>query len=54
MSKTFYNEFIPEAEHLMPGAPADVMKSDYRKWTRGLTPQQIQRPIEFYKQRYNQ
>jgi hypothetical protein len=32
----------------------DVMKSDYHKWTQGLTPEQIQQQIEFYKKRYNQ
>jgi hypothetical protein len=38
----------------MPGVTADVMKSDYHKWTQGLTPEQIQQQIEFYKKRYNQ
>jgi hypothetical protein len=54
VSKTFYTEFIPEAEKLMPGVTADVMKSDYHNWTQGLTPEQIQQQVEFYKKRYNQ
>ena len=54
VAKTFYTEFIPEAERLMPGVAAEVMKSDMHKWTAGLTKEQIQQQIEFYKQRYPQ
>ena len=36
VAKIFYTEFIPEAERIMPGGTADVMNSDYRKWTKGL------------------
>ena len=54
VSKTFYTEFIPEAEALMPGVTKDVMDSDYHKWTKGLTPEQIKQQLEFYKKRYNQ
>lgn len=54
VSKNFYTEFIPEAEQLMPGVTKDVMDSDYHKWTKGLTPEQIKQQVEFYKKRYNQ
>ena len=54
VAKSFYMEFIPEAERLMPGVTADVMKSDFHKWTAGLTKEQIQQQIDFYKQRYKQ
>jgi len=54
VAKTFYTEFIPEAEQLLPGVSADVMKSDYHKWTAGLTKEQIQQQIDFYKERYKQ
>jgi hydroxylamine dehydrogenase len=54
VAKHFYTEFIPEAERLLPGVTADVMKSDYHKWSAGLTKEQIQQQIEFYKQRYPQ
>jgi len=30
------------------------MASDYHNWTKGLTPEQIQQQLEFYKKRYNQ
>jgi hydroxylamine dehydrogenase len=54
VAKIFYTQFVPEAEQLLPGVTADVMKSDYHKWTAGLSKEQIQQQIEFYKQRYNQ
>ena len=54
VAKIFYTEFVPQAEQLMPGVTADVMKSDYHKWTAGLSKEQMQQQIEFYKQRYNQ
>ncbi|MBZ5529409.1 MAG: hypothetical protein LAN71_16115 [Acidobacteriia bacterium] len=54
VAKTFYNEFIPEAEALLPGVTADVMKSDFHKWKAGLTKEQIQQQIDFYKNRYKQ
>jgi formate-dependent nitrite reductase cytochrome c552 subunit len=54
VAKTFYMEFIPEAEKLMPGVTADVMKSDYHKWTAGLSKEELQRQIDFYKERYKQ
>jgi hydroxylamine dehydrogenase len=49
VAKSFYNEFLPEAERLMPGITADLLKTDYHKWTAGLTPEQIQQQIDFYK-----
>jgi hydroxylamine dehydrogenase len=54
VARIFYTEFIPEAEHLMPGITTDVMNSDYHKWTKGLTKEQLQQQIDFYKQRYQQ
>ena len=54
VSKTFYTEFIPEAEQLLPGVTTDVMKSDYHKWTEGLSKEQLQQQIDFYKERYKQ
>jgi hypothetical protein len=54
VSKIFYTEFVPEAEQLMPGVATDVMKSDYHKWTEGLSKEQLQQQIDFYKERYKQ
>ncbi|MBZ5559941.1 MAG: hypothetical protein LAO77_21995 [Acidobacteriia bacterium] len=54
VAKHFYTEFLPEAEHLMPGIARDVLKSDYHTWTEGLSPQQIEQQLEFYRKRYQQ
>ena len=54
VAKIFYTELIPEAEQLMPGVSTEVMKSDYHKWTAGLSKEQIQQQIDFYKDRYQQ
>jgi len=54
VAKHFYTEFLPEAEHLMPGITSDLMKTDYHKWTSGLTKEQLQQQLDFYKGRYKQ
>jgi hypothetical protein len=38
----------------LPGVTADVMKNDFHKWKAGLTKEQIQQQIVFYKERYKQ
>ena len=54
VAKTFYTEFIPEAEALLPGVTADVMNSPYHQWTKGLSKEQLQQQLDFYKKKYNQ
>ncbi|MBI1738706.1 MAG: hypothetical protein HYR58_05610 [Acidobacteria bacterium] len=54
VAKNFYTEFIPEAEHLLPGVTSEVMGTDYHKWKAGLTKEEIEKQIEFYKKRYKQ
>ncbi len=54
VAKTFYTEFIPEAEALLPGVSADAMNSPYHQWAKGLSKEQLQQQLEFYKKRYNQ
>ena len=54
VAKTFYNNFIPEAEALMPGVTAEAMSSPYHQWTKGMSEEQIQQQLDFYKNRYNQ
>ncbi len=48
----FYIEFIPEAEHLLPGVTKPFMDSEFHKWTKGLGAEERERIKEFYKQRY--
>ncbi len=38
----------------MPGVTTEVMNSAYHALTIGLTKEQIQQQIDFYKQKYNQ
>jgi hypothetical protein len=54
VAKTFYTEFIPEAEALMPGVTSEVINSPYHQWTKGLSKEQIQQQLDFYKKRYNE
>lgn len=54
VAEIFYMQFIPEAERLMPGVTADIMNSGYHKWTKGLTKEQLQQQIDFYKERYKE
>lgn len=54
VAKTFYTEFIPEAEALLPGVTSDVLDNPYHRWTKGLSKEQIQQQLDFYKKRYNQ
>ncbi len=54
VAKSFYTEFVPEAERLSPGITGDLMKSDDHKWTSGLSKEQLEQQIEFYKKRYKQ
>jgi hypothetical protein len=54
VAKTFYTEFIPEAESLLPGVTGDVMNSPYHQWTKGLSKEQLQQQLDFYKKKYNQ
>ena len=53
VSKTFYNEFIPEAEALLPGVTADVMNSPHHQWTKGVSKEQLQQQLD-YRKKYNQ
>jgi hypothetical protein len=54
VAQNFYMHFIPEAEKLMPGVTKDVMDSPENLWMKGLTKEQIQQQVEYYKKRYNQ
>jgi hypothetical protein len=52
IARIFYGEFLPEAEHLMPGVTAGIKESSYNQWMRGLSADQRQKIREFYQQRY--
>ncbi|MFB3880230.1 MAG: multiheme c-type cytochrome [Armatimonadota bacterium] len=50
----FYNEFLPEAEALKPGISDPVLASDYHRWRKGLSKDEVQQILDFYRQRYQQ
>ncbi|OGB90489.1 hypothetical protein A2625_00885 [candidate division WOR-1 bacterium RIFCSPHIGHO2_01_FULL_53_15] len=54
VAKHFYTKFIPEAEELMKGVAKDFMDSDFHKWQKGFSKEEIEKQIEFYKERYEQ
>ncbi|MBZ5538493.1 MAG: hypothetical protein LAO31_21320 [Acidobacteriia bacterium] len=54
VAKTFYNEFLPEAERLEPGITEKVLASDFHKWKKGFSPADLQKILDFYKERYKQ
>jgi hypothetical protein len=54
VSKNFYNEFLPQAEHLKPGISDPVLASEHHKWRKGLDPEEIQNVIRFFRERYGQ
>ena len=54
VAKDFYMKFLPEAEKLSPGVTKEVVNSPDNIWLKGLSKQQIQQEIDYYKKRYNQ
>jgi hypothetical protein len=54
VAKIFYSEFLPEAEHLLPGVTSEVKESSYHQWLKGLSVEQRQNIREYYEKRYEQ
>lgn len=52
VAKTFYTEFLPEAEALLPGVTAGVRKMDDHKWLQGLSKEERQKIQAYYETRY--
>ncbi len=52
VAKNFYNKFLPEAEALLPGISDEVLSREEHRWKSGLSPEEMQKLIEFYKKRY--
>ena len=51
----FYIEFVPEAEHLLPGVTDEFLSSEDHRWFReGLSEEDRRRIEEFYRRRYQQ
>jgi hypothetical protein len=54
VANNFYNEFLPEAELLSPGISQSILDSEYHRWRKGLTPEETERILGFYRDRYGQ
>jgi hydroxylamine dehydrogenase len=55
-AKVFYTEFIPQARALDPAIVDETINAmpEHDWFTRGMTPQQVQQILDFYKSRYGQ
>ena len=54
VARIFYSDFLPEAEHLLPGVTSAVKESSYHQWLKGLSSEQRQNIREYYQKRYEQ
>jgi hypothetical protein len=54
VAQTFYMDFLPEAEALLPGVTDEARKMDDHKWLQGLSPEERQKIQAFYAERYGQ
>jgi hypothetical protein len=55
VAKHFYFEFLPMARELGADEKVDeILSRPEHAWTQGLSPEQIQMQIEFYRERYDQ
>ncbi len=52
VAKTFYTQFLPEAEALLPGVTAGVRKMDDHAWLQGLSKEERQKIHAYDQQRY--
>ena len=52
VAQTFYMEFLPEAEALLPGVTDEARKMDDHKWLQGLSKAEREKIQSFYKERY--
>lgn len=54
VAKTFYSEFLPEAEALLPGVTAEAVKSPENQWLKGLSQEDRDKVKEYYQKRYGE
>ncbi len=54
VAKQFYSKFVPEAEALGPGVAAAALGMPEHSWRKGLSPEEIQGMLDFYKKRYGE
>ena len=54
VANRFYNELLPQAEELKKGISQEVLGQDYHKWKSGLSKEDREKILEFYKGRYGE
>ncbi len=54
VAKSFYTEFLPEAEELLPGVTAEVKAMPDNKWLQGLSKEEREKIQQYYQQRYGE
>ena len=52
VAERFYMEFVPQAEHLLPGVTREHLAADEHSWLRGAAPERRERIERFYRERY--
>ncbi len=52
VAKTFYTEFLPEAERLLPGVAAEAKALPDHEWLKGLAKEDRQKIERYYQERY--
>ncbi len=51
LARSFYNEFLPRARVLDPAAVEAILARPEHAWVQGLSPEQIERMLQFYQGR---
>lgn len=54
VANRFYNEFLPEVGQLKPELVQEVLSRDEHKWKQGLSKEEREKVLQFYKDRYGQ
>jgi hydroxylamine dehydrogenase len=54
LADNFYNEFLPAVKELKPELVDEVLSKDEHKWKKGISKEDREKTLEFYKDRYGQ
>ena len=54
VAKSFYTEFLPEADAILPGVTAEVRAMDDNKWLQGLSKEEREKIQQYYQKRYGE
>jgi hydroxylamine dehydrogenase len=54
VAQTFYTEFLPEAERLLPGVTAEARAMDEHRWLEGLSKEEREKIRQYYQSRYRE